>query len=369
MTAGETSSARADAAACRAMIAAGSKSFHAASLALPPSQRGAVYALYAFCRLSDDAVDGADQSATPGARAARLAAVARLRGRLDRVYAGTPDNAPPDRALARVAASRGLPRPLLDALLEGLEWDAVGRRYETISDLRAYGARVAGAVGALMAALMGVRSPFMAARACDLGVAMQLTNIARDVGEDARMGRLYLPREWMREEGLNPDAFLAAPRHSIALGRVVQRVLAEADRLYGRAGPGIGRLPLSCRPAIWAARYIYAEIGREVARRDHDSIRGRAVTSSARKAALLGKALLATALPPRAEHAPPLPETRFLVDALGIGAGGVVPTAWWDLDRRIAFVSELFVDLERLERDGGAEALARRRGEQAEHGA
>ena len=96
-----------------------------------------------------------------------------------------------------------MPRILPDALLEGLAWDAMGRRYATLSDLRAYSARVASAVGAMMCVLMRVRDRDALARACDLGVAMQLTNIARDVGEDAREGRLYLPTDWLAGAGVD----------------------------------------------------------------------------------------------------------------------------------------------------------------------
>ncbi len=101
-----------------------------------------------------------------------------------------------------------MPRALPEALLEGLAWDAQARRYATLSDLYDYSARVAAAVGAMMCVLMGVRDADALARACDLGVAMQLTNIARDVGEDARERRLYLPLDWLAEAGIDPDAFL-----------------------------------------------------------------------------------------------------------------------------------------------------------------
>ena len=118
----------------------------------------------------------------------------------------------------------------------------------------------------MMALLMGVRTPEGLARACDLGVAMQLSNIARDVGEDARMGRLYLPQAWLVEAGIAPDARLAAPVFSPALGAVVRRLLDAADALYRRVDAGVARLPLACRPGINAARFLYAEIGHEVAR-------------------------------------------------------------------------------------------------------
>ena len=132
---------------------------------------------------------------------------------------------------------------------------------ENLDDVQAYAARVAGSVGAMMTVLMGIRDPATLARACDLGVAMQLTNIARDVGEDARSGRLYLPRAWLRAEGIDPDAWLAAPIFTPAIGHVVARLLRAADQLYRRAEDGIAGLPRGCRPAIFAARHIYAAIG------------------------------------------------------------------------------------------------------------
>ena len=116
------------------------------------------------------------------------------------------------RARARWCTATAIPRALLDALLEGFVWDAQGRRYETLEELHDYAARVAGTVGAMMALLMGARGPARWPAPATSGVAMQLTNIARDVGEDARDGRLYLPRAWLREAGIDADAWLRAPR-------------------------------------------------------------------------------------------------------------------------------------------------------------
>ena len=100
----------------------------------------------------------------------------------------------------------------------------------------------------MMCVLMEVRDPHALARACDLGVAMQLTNIARDVGEDARAGRLYLPTDWLEAEGIDIDAFLADPKPSPQMRRIVKRLLAEANRLYFRSEPGIARLPADAPP-------------------------------------------------------------------------------------------------------------------------
>ena len=316
---------QADFDACREAILHGSRSFYAASKLLPKARRDPAYALYAFCRLSDDAVDMPNASAD---------AVDRLRMRLDRIYAGEPVDASTDRALAQVVQEFDLPRALLDGLLEGFEWDRDGREYRTLSELRDYAARVAGTVGAMMSVLMGSRNEWMIARACDLGVAMQLTNIARDVGEDARNGRIYLPREWLDEFDIDADAFMRDPQHSPETAEMVSRLLVEADRLYSRSEAGIAGLCAGARPAIWAARYIYAAIGGEILRLDCNSIDHRAHTSTPRKVALLGRALTASTLPKRANHAEALDEVRFLVDA-AMQVDRTCDTAWWELDERI----------------------------------
>jgi phytoene synthase len=278
----------ADRAACRDLIKTGSRSFYAASLLLPEAIRDGAYALYGFCRLSDDAVDiGQGQ----------MGAVTRLRARLDGIYSGAPEDHAADRCLSDTVRQFAIPRALFDALMEGFEWDATGRHYHSLADVEAYGERVAGSVGGMMAALMGARSPEMVERACDLGVAMQLTNIARDVGEDAHNGRLYLPRDWMVDMGIDPEAWLACPLFEPELGQIVARLLARADELYKRADQAIARLPATVRPAIFAARLLYAEIGVVIARHKYDSLTTRATTTAGRKAWLVGAAMQRAAKP------------------------------------------------------------------------
>ncbi|MCR9085253.1 MAG: phytoene/squalene synthase family protein [Rhodobacteraceae bacterium] len=297
--------------ACREAIRHGSLSFHAASRLLPDRVRDPALALYAFCRLADDAVDLHQDKA---------AAVLRLRDRLDRAYAGRPIDAPADRAFTAVIEDYEMPRALPEALLEGLAWDAVGTRYAGLTGLFDYSARVAAAVGAMMCVLMGVRDADALARACDLGVAMQLTNIARDVGEDAFHGRIYLPTDWLAEAGMTEDSFLADPLPTAPVRAMVKRLLAEAERLYLRSEPGVARLPLSCRPGIFAARHIYAGIGGAVRRNGYDSISWRGRTTKGQKVGWLGlsavRATLSTVLPGSPVlFAPPLAETAFLVEA------------------------------------------------------
>ena len=267
--------------ACVAMMQGGSKTFFAASRLLPLRVRTAAIALYAFCRVADDLVD----EAAPGDRP-----LAVLQERLDAIYASTPHDHVEDHALSLLVQQYKLPRHLLDALIEGFAWDAAGRTYDSIEDLHAYGARVAGSVGAMMSWIMGPQSMDTLARACELGVAMQLTNIARDVGHDASIGRLYLPRRWLVEAGVNPEAWMAAPLFSPAMAGVVARLLEEADRLYKQAHSGIAALPPDCRAAICAASMIYAEIGHQLRRDGLDSVNKRTVVSTTRKLMLLASA-------------------------------------------------------------------------------
>ncbi len=308
-----------DLAHCHALLARGSKSFSFAARLLPPRLSDPVAALYAFCRVSDDLVDE-----SPAPREALEA----LRVRLDRVYAARPDDDPVDRALAWLATEHRLPRAPLDALLEGYLWDVEDRRYETLSDVIAYGVRVAGSVGVAMSWLMDRRARHVLARACDLGVAMQLTNIARDVGEDARRGRVYLPARWLELDEDARRAFLAAPRPTPRVRDATRRLLDQADVLYLRADAGLSALPGEVRPAIRVARSLYAAIGDEIRRQGYDAVSARAYTRTRRKLAL-GLAALAIEGRARLEIAefarnsalrsallaPPLPEAAWLCAA------------------------------------------------------
>jgi len=297
-----------DLADCRATLRGGSRTFLAASRLLPAAVRDPACVLYAFCRLADDAVDADGGRGTDGA-------VESLRRRLAALYRGQPADAAADRALAVVVRQFGIPAGWPEALIEGFDWDRQGRRYRSMDDLLGYALRVAGTVGAMMAAIMGTRSHEAVARAIELGCAMQLSNIARDVGEDARMGRIYLPIDWLDEAGIDVESLLARPTHSAALGTVVERVLAVADGLYGRASQGISLLPAACRPGIHAARVLYGEIGQQVRRNGLDAVTRRAVVSPRRKLiSLVAAAGSSARVGPGADQA--LPTASFLLDML-----------------------------------------------------
>jgi len=328
------------------MLRGGSRTFYAASLVLPRAVRKAATGLYAFCRMADDAVDhGTDRSA----------ALEDLHARLDAIYRGAPADLSADRAFCDCVASHSIPKALPQALLEGFAWDAQMRRYETFSELTAYAVRVAGTVGVMMAMVMGVRDARSLARACDLGVAMQLTNVARDVGEDARCGRLYLPLQWLREAGMDPSSFTDDPCFVPALAGVLERLIAAADELYARSESGLAGLPAACRPGMFAARLLYAEIGHELARRNYDSISQRAVVPWRRKARLLADAVLAAATCNIADALPgTLPEALYLIAPLNAGtqpAGGTPKQVRRPrIEERVAWLCDLFERLERRER-------------------
>ena len=346
-------SPEADLAECARLLATGSRTFAMAARLMPTRLRDAATALYAFCRVADDAIDGNNGDAQ---------AVTRLHARLDAIYAGHPDDNAVDRAFAHVVHRFAIPRALPEALLEGFAWDAAGRRYDDLVELQAYAARVAGSVGAMMALVMGARAPAAIARACDLGVAMQLTNIARDVGEDARNGRLYLPRAWLREVGIDPEQWLERPVHDARLATVLARLLRVADLLYQRSIDGIANLPLICRPGIHAARVLYAEIGRAVERNQWDAVTTRAVVRRSRKIVLAAAALLASVRVARPIARPTLPETQFLVAAVAAWplAVSVERIAWWNFTARFNWMLDLFERLER--REQFQRALVARRG-------
>ena len=175
-----------------------------------------------------------------------------------------------------------IPGALPEALLEGFAWDARGRRYETIDDVQAYAARVAGTVGAMMAIVMGQSAPDIVARAVDLGIAMQLTNIARDIIEDAAMGRVYIPLAWLREAEIEPGE-IAASQHREKLAMLTLRLLHEAERYYRSGDQGLWQLSFRSACAVAAARSVYSEIGRRLAAKGARAWDERTYVTGARK--------------------------------------------------------------------------------------
>jgi len=273
----------------RDMIRKGSRSFALASRLFDPATRDHAWMLYAWCRHCDDAIDGQELGMTP-ARAARTgdqaAALAHLRAETLRALAGEPVTEPAFLAFQRVAREHGIPARHALELLAGFEMDVTGFRYRTFDETLLYCYRVAGVVGVMMALVMGARDRPVLQRAADLGIGFQLTNIARDVLDDARGGRCYLPAEWLAREGI-PASGIAAAEHRQALARVVARMLAEADRYYASAAIGLQALGFRSAWAIATALGVYRDIGRVVRERGPRAWDTRAVVGTPRKLAYL----------------------------------------------------------------------------------
>jgi phytoene synthase len=257
------------------------RSFSWAARLMPSRPRDDATLLYAWCRRCDDAVDLADDPATA------RAAVTRLREELDTVCGDAPLADPVLRGFRSVLRRNQIPRRYADELLDGMAMDIGPVRYARVAELLLYCYRVAGTVGLMMAHLMGVRDGHALRHATDLGIAMQLTNICRDVVEDEGRDRVYLPAELL-SVGVDP-ADVGAPTKA-----AVASLLTLADRHYQSGDRGLGALPPACAGAVRAARLIYAEIGAVIARRGFDVRRGRAVVSPARKLWLVLRALAGT---------------------------------------------------------------------------
>jgi phytoene synthase len=238
----------------------GSKSFAGASRLFDARVRRSATLLYAWCRHCDDLIDGQSLGRDSPSSGSATGSLDEIQRETRAALAGRPRPGTPYEGLAEVVQRHRIPvRYPLD-LVEGFAMDVGGRRYDTIEDTVTYCYHVAGAVGVMMALIMGTRDEETLDRACDLGIAFQLTNIARDVADDAAAGRVYLPRRWLAEDGVAPEA-LARAGEAVRAGRTIGRVLDEAERYYASASAGIGRLPLRSALAIAAAREIYRAIG------------------------------------------------------------------------------------------------------------
>jgi phytoene synthase len=272
---------------CRGITAANSRSFYAASHLLRGTSRDAAYILYAFCRGADDDVDNAPDVAQA------LQQHALTRQRLLAMYAGETPTTDLARAFCWVAQRFGIPLDEPLALLDGMAMDLGEVRIRHEDDLLLYCYRAAGVVGRMMSRIMGRSDPLALRHAVDLGVAMQLTNMARDVGEDATRNRIYLPASWLVEHGGKPtDALLPAPNHAVRKSTL--RMLHLAEEYYRSGMAGIRLLPWAVRPAMMAAALIYREIGVGVWERGGDGVTQRVRVPGIRKGTLALEALLRT---------------------------------------------------------------------------
>ncbi|MHB0774852.1 15-cis-phytoene synthase CrtB [Halomonas sp. WWR20] len=268
-------------------IQAGSKSFATASRLFDPATRRSAVMLYAWCRHCDDVIDGQElgfgQIDGERADAARLA---ELREKTRRAYAGEAMDSPPFAAFQEVALKHDIPERYPMDHLDGYAMDVHRHHYETLEDTLTYCYRVAGVVGVMMAMVMGARDEPTLDLACDLGLAFQLTNIARDIVEDAGIGRCYLPAEWLRDAGI-PTEEIAAPRHRDALADLAARLIDLAEPYYRSARGGLSALPLRSAWAIATAHGVYREIGIKVKAQGARAWDSRVSTTRADKLRLL----------------------------------------------------------------------------------
>jgi 15-cis-phytoene synthase len=249
----------------RQSIARGSTSFAAASQLFDPKTRERAWLLYAWCRKCDDMADGQDHGgamAFVDNPAARLAAIRDL---THRALNGENTGEPAFDALGVVAKECGLSRAMADAVIDGFALDAADWRPRTEADLMRYCYHVAGAVGVMMAVVMGVSPDDEALldRACDLGLAFQLANVARDISEDDAAGRCYLPEEWITEMDIGPGE-LMKPHYRPRLTAMAKRLCDASERYEASARVGAAALPFRARWAVLSAAGIYGDIAREV---------------------------------------------------------------------------------------------------------
>jgi phytoene synthase len=262
---------------CAVLTQAHSRTFYLASALLPPSERRAMRALYAFCRVTDDLVDGAGgeepDAFLPGSPGPALAALEtwRRQALCEQPLAGNPVAL----AWADTRARYGIPVRLAEQLIDGVAQDLREKRYASFEHLATYCYRVASTVGLMAMHITGFHGPEAIPYAIRLGVALQLTNILRDVGEDWQSGRLYLPQDELARFGLGES--------DIAAGRVDERwraflgyQIARARRLYAEAAPGIALLHPRGRLAVAAAGELYGAILEQIEAQAGDVFRRRA---------------------------------------------------------------------------------------------
>ena len=248
--------------------------FYYSFLVLPADKRRAIIAVWDFCRAVDDAVDEVPAGAAPDAAARER--VNWWRCELARCFGAGDPESPQGRRLVPFLARFDLPRAPFEALIEGVEMDLGDRRYQTFPDLYEYCIRVASAVGLICLNIFGARDPGARQYAIDLGVALQLTNILRDVPGDLAQGRLYVPLEDLRAHGCSEADLLAeaaAGGHGVRSPQVHALLRQQAERAREYYRRAAGALPPSDRRCLVAAEImgaIYRALLRRIERNGYD---------------------------------------------------------------------------------------------------
>ena len=280
-------------ATARESIARGSRSFHAASLLFDRRTRERAWLLYAWCRRCDDIADGQDHGHDLTRVADPTARLGEITGKTEAALAGEVVGDPAFDALRIVAAETAMPARFARDVVAGFALDADEWRPRSEADLYRYCYHVAGAVGCMMAIVMGVAADDDATldRACDLGIAFQLANIARDIEEDDRGGRCYLPEEWLVEMDMPPGQHMKPPFRS-RLSVLARRLANLAADYEASARLGAAKLPSRSAWAVLAAAGIYGDIARKVAARGDHAWDHRVTTSTMEKLAWIGRSAI-----------------------------------------------------------------------------
>ena len=278
-------------AAAAESIARGSKSFALASKLFDKTTRERAWLLYFWCRTCDDIADGQDHGGAMSTVADAPERIAHITELTTMALDGEPTGEAAFDALGVVVRETGIPRDLPYDVIEGFALDAADWRPRKEADLLQYCYHVAGAVGRMMAIVMGV-SPTdeeTLDRATDLGLAFQLANIARDLSEDDAVGRCYLPEDWIVEADIPPGEHMR-PHYRSRVADMAWWLADMAEDYEASARVGAAKLPFRARWAVLAAAGIYGDIAREVAKRGSAAWNHRVVTTKSAKAAWVAKA-------------------------------------------------------------------------------
>lgn len=260
------------------------KSFTLASAFFKEADFSAATKIYHWCRFCDDTID--DAVSDQDKKLEELRRLTKL------IFDKEATVESPFSEMREIVFRYNIPSEYLFELLNGMEMDVVKNRYEAIEELELYSFRVAGTVGLMMTHVMGLYHLRSLPVAVDLGLAMQLTNISRDVKEDQERGRIYLPQTWLREAGLkNTDDLLLDPEKDFL---VVKRLLQKAEGYYKSAETGLIDLPFRGAWAVGVALELYRDIGREILKKGPIALQTRTVISKPRKITLVLKASLKT---------------------------------------------------------------------------
>ena len=263
----------------RALTKASRSNFYYAFLFLPKPKRQALYAVYAFCRVTDDLVD--ESLSVTAAADTGLERLKRWRAEVEACFRGEATH-PVTRDLAEVIRDFGIPRAYFEELLNGVEMDLTKSRYPTFAELRQYCYRVAGVVGLMCIEIFGYRQPATRAYAEHLGTAFQLTNILRDLAADAERGRIYVPQEDLRRFGYSERELLER-RMTPAFSALMRFEVERARQFYAAARM---TLPDEDRRTMLAAEImsaIHSRILDQIEARGYDVFSSRIRLSDARR--------------------------------------------------------------------------------------